>query len=60
MKLPEAQGKRLLKLYLTGEPGGGPWSTMKVLERKGLLTLGHHIEVTPKGRQWCDDNHLSY
>jgi len=60
MKLSTAQAKRLLKLYLTGECGGGPWSTMQALAMKGMVELGSRITVTEKGIAWYDANHLDY
>jgi hypothetical protein len=60
MKLTKAQGQRLLKLHLTGEMGGGAWSTMKALGDKGMVNLGQKITVTPKGINWCNANHLNY
>jgi len=59
-KLSTPQARRLLKFYLTGDPGGGAWSTMQILAKKGMVTLDKRVTITSAGRAWCDDNHLNY
>lgn len=56
-RISPAMGSRLLRFYLTGDPGGGSFSTMQALEKAGMIVLGRKIEITEAGRAWCDQNH---
>lgn len=56
--MTKIQQERLLRLHLTGD-SGGVWSTMASLLKLGYVaTHEKHLRVTPKGKAWCDANHM--
>lgn len=59
-RLPDAQERRLLKAHTTGDFSGPAWSTIVALIKSGMVienTAARRLEVTPKGREYCDRHH---
>jgi len=61
MYITPIQEDRLFKLFLTGEPGGGKWETMKALIVKGYVEeVNKRLIVTGKGRNYCNRAHEAF
>ena len=57
--LSPAQERVLLRKHLTGDFGKHAWSTIQSLITAGYLADNHgRLQVTPKGRAYCDAHHL--
>lgn len=57
--LSPAQERLLLRKHLTGDIGKHAWSTIESLIANGYLAdRGGRLEVTPKGKSYCDAHHM--
>lgn len=60
MRLTRPQHDRLVRFFLTGEPGG-TWPPMQALIRFGLVRENEQgrLVVTDVGRAYCEDAHAA-
>ena len=58
--MTQEQKRVLLHKHCTGEFPGQKWATVQALLKAGMLAeVGKNLEVTAKGREFCDANHSS-
>ena len=54
VQLSKPMKKALMRGFLSGDFSGNNWRTIKSLLDEGMIRLGERIEITDRGKQWCD------
>jgi len=54
VRLSKPMSKALMRGFLSGDFSGNNWRIIKALLDEGMIRLGERIEITDRGKQWCD------